>query len=68
MSRTCSLVCHDCKIQYWCGQASSSGYYIYNPDYVADFLFQHTGHNIQHLDDEFFPNEAYEYTGIHEGE
>ena len=40
MSQTYSLVCDDCKVEYWCGQSL----HIYSKEKTSDFLHAHQGH------------------------
>ena len=47
MSTTFSFVCDDCKVRCWAGQNT----YIYAYDYIAEFLHEHTGHNLRFLND-----------------
>ena len=59
MSKTYSLVCDKCKVQYWCGQ----GYRLYKKEHVAQFLHDHIGESIRFVRD--FEDESIEhYEGI----
>jgi len=46
MSRTYSLVCDDCKVEYWCGQSL----HIYSAEKTAAFLHEHEGHKLRFVD------------------
>jgi hypothetical protein len=46
MSITYSLVCDDCKVEYWCGQSL----HIYSKEKTADFLNAHIGHALRFVD------------------
>ena len=43
MSVTHSIVCDDCKVEYWCGQHQ----HIYSKSKTAKFLHKHEGHKLR---------------------
>jgi hypothetical protein len=46
MSKTYSIVCDECKVDYWCGQNS----HIYSAETMALFLHEHIGHPLRFVD------------------
>jgi len=58
MSRTYSIVCHDCRKRLWAGQGwPKTKPYIYKDEkYIKaleDFLFNHQQHKLEFGDDEY---------------
>lgn len=47
MSSAFSLVCDDCKLIYWAGQAD----YIYSDQEIAGFLHNHVNHKLRFIND-----------------
>ena len=47
MSATYSLLCHDCKVEYWAGQRE----YIYDPQKIGEFLHDHQNHKLEFTND-----------------
>lgn len=67
MSKTYSLVCDDCKVEYWCGQGDR----LYCKDTVTEFLHSHRSHKLRFIDNvEDAPIEDYKevYEDKHSGD
>jgi len=61
MSNTCTIVCKECKEEYWFGQTSHGKWVMYTQSPFIEFLIKHKGHTLIVMDENSIWPSWYDY-------